>query len=90
MLVQVFLVVEKVIQLKVPRFINVVGSISIDEDEDEAEDDEEDDEEEDDEEEEDGELTVMMFGLLLNIGKDIAEISAAVVSTGTEKVSSTS
>ena len=84
------MVVEKVIQLKVPRFINVVGSISIDEDEDEAEDDEEDDEEEDDEEEEDGEFTVMMFGLLLNIGKDIAEISAAVVSTGTENVSSTS
>ena len=79
------MVVEKVIQLKDPRFMDVVGSISIDEDEEE-----EDDEVEDEEEEEDGEFTVIMFGLLLKIGKDIAEMSAAVVSTGTLKVSSTS
>ena len=72
--------------MKDPRFIDVEGSISIDEDE---EDEDEDDEEEDDEEEV-GEFTVIMFGLLLKIGKDIAEISAAVVSTGTLKVSSTS
>ena len=83
------MVVEKVIQLKDPRFTDVVGSISIDEDE-EDEEDEDEDEEEEEEEEDDGELIVIMFGLLLNIGKDIAEISAAVVSTGTENVSSTS
>ena len=82
------MVVEKVIQLKDPRFTDVVGSISIDEDEEDEEDEDEDEEEE--EEEDDGELIVIMFGLLLNIGKDIAEISAAVVSTGTENVSSTS
>ena len=81
------MVVEKVIQLKDPRFTDVVGSISIDEDEEDEEDEDEDEEEE---EEDDGELIVIMFGLLLNIGKDIAEISAAVVSTGTENVSSTS
>ena len=81
------MVVEKVIQLKDPRFIDVEGSISIDEDE---EDEDEDDEEEEEDEEEVGEFTVIMFGLLLKIGKDIAEISAAVVSTGTLKVSSTS
>ena len=82
------MVVEKVIQLKDPRFTDVVGSISIDEDEEDEEDEDEDEEEE--EEEDDGELIVIMFGLLLNIGKDIAEMSAAVVSTGTLKVSSTS
>ena len=82
------MVVEKVIQLKDPRFIDVAGSISIDEDEDDEE--EELDEEEDEDEEEEGEFTVIMFGLLLKIGKDIAEISAAVVSTGTLKASSTS
>ena len=84
------MVVEKVIQLKDPRFINVVGSISIDEDDDEEEEEEDDEEEEDEDEEEVGEFIVIMFGLLLKIGKDIAEISAAVVSTGTLKASSTS
>ena len=84
------MVVEKVIQLKDPRFIDVVGSISIDEDEEDEEDEDEEEDEEEEEEEEDGELIVIMFGLLLKIGKDIAEISAAVVSTGTLKVSSTS
>ena len=73
--------------MKDPRFIDVEGSISIDEDE---EDEDEDDEEEEEDEEEVGEFTVIMFGLLLKIGKDMAEISAAVVSTGTLKVSSTS
>ena len=82
------MVVEKVIQLKDPRFIDVVGSISIDEDDEDEE--EELDEEEDEDDEEEGEFTVIMFGLLLKIGKDIAEISAAVVSTGTLKASSTS
>ena len=84
------MVVEKVIQLKDPRFIDVVGSISIDEDDEDEEEELDEEEDEDEEEEEEGEFTVIMFGLLLKIGKDIAEISAAVVSTGTLKASSTS
>ena len=59
-----------------------------------VEEEEEEDEDDDDEEEEViGELTLTILGLVLMIdskGNEIAEMSAAVVSTGTEKVSSTS
>ena len=92
MLVYEFLVVENVIQLKDPRFTDVVGVICSNvEEEDGDEEEEEDDEEE--EEEAMGELTLTILGLLLMIdskGNEIAEMSAAVVSTGTENVSSTS
>ena len=65
-----FLVVENVIQLKDPRFMDVVGVIWREEEEEDEEEDEEDDEEEDeeDEEEEMGELTLTMLGLLPIIG----------------------
>ena len=82
---------ENDIQLKDPKFMDVEGVICNNVDEEEEEDD--DDDEEEEEEEEIGELTLTILGLVLmtdSKGNEIAEMSAAVVSTGTMKVSSTS
>ena len=70
--------------------MDVEGVICNNVDEEEEEDDDDDEEEE---EEEIGELTLTILGLVLmtdSKGNEIAEMSAAVVSTGTMKVSSTS
>ena len=81
----VFLVVEKVIQLKEPRIMDVDELL-------ESVDEEELEDELVELEEEDEELTLLTtLGFEMNIessGREIAEMSAAVVSTGTENGSS--
>ena len=85
---------ENVIQLKDPKFMDVEGVICNNVDEEEDDDEEEEDDDDDEEEEEEmGEPTLTILGLVLMMdskGNEIAEMSAAVVSTGTVKVSSTS
>ena len=74
--------------------MDVVGVIWREEEEEDEEDEEDEDEDEDEEDEDEmGELTLTMLGLLPRMdssGREMAEMSAAVVSTGTENVSSTS